>query len=91
MVFGEGQQRSNKNTEKCGRMYERGKNRRIKGNPNVSNRENGRIKGKKHGTSDSGRRGRRFKSCRIEWLKTSGILDFAGIPVFFCLQICLVF
>lgn len=23
-----------------------------------------------------------FKSCRIEWLKTLGILDFSGIPVF---------
>ncbi len=91
MVFGEGQQSSNKNTEKCRGMYGRWKNGRIKGNPNVSYRENGRMKGKKRGTSDSGRRGRRFKSCRIEWLKTSGILDFAGIPVFFCLQICLIF
>lgn len=35
MVFGEGQQSSNKNTEKCREMHRRGKNRRIKGNPNV--------------------------------------------------------
>ena len=47
MVFGEGQQSSNKNTEKCRGMYGRWKNGRIKGNPNVSYRENGRMKGKK--------------------------------------------
>lgn len=27
-----------------------------------------------------------FKSCRIEWLKTLGILDFSGIPVFLCIN-----
>ena len=58
MVFGEGQQSSNKNTEKCRGMYGRWKNGRIKGNPNVSYRENGRIHGEKRGTSGSGRRGR---------------------------------
>ncbi len=58
MVFGEGQQSSNKNTEKCRGMYGREKNRRIKRNPNVSYGENRRIHGKKRGTSDSGRRGR---------------------------------
>ena len=66
MVFGEGQQSSNKNTEKCRGMYRRGKNRRIKGNPNVYYGEKRRMHGKKRGTSGSGRRGRRFKSCRID-------------------------
>lgn len=58
MVFGEGQQSSNKNTEKCRGMYRKGKNRRIKRNPNVYHGEKRRMHGKKHGTSGSGRRGR---------------------------------
>ena len=66
MFFGEGQQSSNKNTEKCRGMYRRGKNRRIKGNPNVYYGEKRRMHGKKRGTSGSERRGRRFKSCRID-------------------------